>query len=109
MLELYSGGKILLTELPTYLAVAEDVSSQTEPIVCMHSFAMETAAILVHSLNRFSLCTKMAAVAVAKLLLWWKSHENWTKALRLVLLVQPSLAAAENFIKLVFFIPGVIT
>ena len=30
---------------------------------------METAAILVHSLNRFSLCTKMAAVAVAKLLL----------------------------------------
>ena len=35
----------------------------------MHSFAMETAAILVHSLNRFSLCTKMAAMAVAKLLL----------------------------------------
>ena len=35
----------------------------------MHPFAMETAAILVHSLNRFSLCTKMAAVAVAKLLL----------------------------------------
>ena len=34
----------------------------------MHPFAMETAAILVHSLNRFSLCTKMAAVAVAKLL-----------------------------------------
>ena len=28
----------------------------------------EMAAILVHSLNRFSLCTKMAAVAVAKLL-----------------------------------------
>ena len=26
-------------------------------------------AILIHSLNRFSLCTKMAAVAVAKLLL----------------------------------------
>ena len=86
----------------------------------MHPFAMETAAILVHSLNRFSLCTKMAAVAVAKLLLccdiickrsiaWWKSHENWTNALRLVLLVQPSLAAAENFIKVVFFIPGVIT
>ena len=37
--------------------------------VCMHPFAMETAAILVHSLNRFSLCTKMAAVVVAKLLL----------------------------------------
>ena len=36
---------------------------------CMHLFAMEMAAILVHSLNRFSLCTKMAAVAVAKLLL----------------------------------------
>ena len=35
----------------------------------MHPFAMETAAILVHSFNRFSLCTKMAAVAVAKLLL----------------------------------------
>ena len=35
----------------------------------MHPFAMETAAILVHSLNRFSLCTKMAAMAVAKLLL----------------------------------------
>ena len=35
----------------------------------MHPFAMEMAAILVHSLNRFSLCTKMAAVAVAKLLL----------------------------------------
>ena len=35
----------------------------------MHLFAMETAAILVHSLNRFSLCTKMAAVAVARLLL----------------------------------------
>ena len=35
----------------------------------MNPFAMETAAILVHSLNRFSLCTKMAAVAVAKLLL----------------------------------------
>ena len=30
---------------------------------------METAAILVHSLNKFSLCTKMAAVVVAKLLL----------------------------------------
>ena len=29
---------------------------------------METAAILVHSLTRFSLYTKMAAVAVAKLL-----------------------------------------
>ena len=28
---------------------------------------IETAAILVHNLNRFSLCTKMAAVAVAKL------------------------------------------
>ena len=84
----------------------------------MHPFAMETAAILVHSLNRFSLCTKMAAVAVAKLLLCcdiicklsiaWKSHENWTKALRLVLLVQPSLAAAENY-QTRFFIPGVIT
>ena len=35
----------------------------------MHPFAMETAAILVHSLNRFSLCTKMTAVVVAKLLL----------------------------------------
>ena len=35
----------------------------------MHPFAMEMAAILVHSLNRLSLCTKMAAVAVAKLLL----------------------------------------
>ena len=35
----------------------------------MHPFAMETVAILVHSLNRFSLCTKMAVVAVAKLLL----------------------------------------
>ena len=35
----------------------------------MHPFAMETVAILVHSLNRFSLCTKMAAAAVAKLLL----------------------------------------
>ena len=31
--------------------------------------AMETAAILVHSLNKFSLCTKMAILAVAKLLL----------------------------------------
>ena len=30
---------------------------------------METVAVLVHSLNRFSLCTKMAVVAVAKLLL----------------------------------------
>ena len=35
----------------------------------MHPFAMEMAAILVHSLDRFSLCTKMAAVVVAKLLL----------------------------------------
>ena len=35
----------------------------------MHPFAMETAAILVHSINRFSLCTKMVAVAFAKLLL----------------------------------------
>ena len=35
----------------------------------MHPFAMETAAILVHNLNRFSLCIKMAAVVVAKLLL----------------------------------------
>ena len=35
----------------------------------MHPFAIETAAILVHSLNKFSLCTNMAAVAVAKLLL----------------------------------------
>ena len=55
----------LKSELPTYLAVAEDVSrsSQTEPIA------------------------------------WWKSHEadlqNWNKALRLVLLVQPSSAAAS--------------
>ena len=32
----------------------------------MHPFAMEMAAILVQS---FSLCTKMAAMAVAKLLL----------------------------------------
>ena len=31
------GGKILLTELPTYLAVAEDVSSQTEPIERLHA------------------------------------------------------------------------
>ena len=54
----------LKSELPTYLAVAEDASNQTEPIA------------------------------------WWKSHEadlqNWTKALRLVLLVQPSSAAAER-------------
>ena len=35
----------------------------------MHPFAMKTVAILVHRLNRLSLCTKMAAVAVAKLLL----------------------------------------
>ena len=42
---------------------------QTNRPFCMHPFAMETAAILVHSLNRFSLCTKLAAVAVAKLLL----------------------------------------
>ena len=35
----------------------------------MRPFAVEMAAILVHSLNRFSLCTKMAAMAVAKLLL----------------------------------------
>ena len=37
--------------------------------VCMYPFAMEMAAIFMHSLNRFSLCTKMAAVVVAKLLL----------------------------------------
>ena len=36
----------------------------------MHPFAMAMAAILVHSLNRFSLWTKMAAImVVAKLLL----------------------------------------
>ena len=35
----------------------------------MHPSAMAMAAILVHSLYRFSLCTKMAIVAVAKLLL----------------------------------------
>ena len=29
----------------------------------------ETAAILVHSLHRFSMCTKMSTMAVAKLLL----------------------------------------
>ena len=49
--------------------------------VCMHPFAMETAAILVHSLNRLSLCTKMAAVAVAKLLLCCDimcKHGLWT-------------------------------
>ena len=34
-----------------------------------HPFVMEMAAILVHSLNRFSCAPKMAAVAVAKLLL----------------------------------------
>ena len=34
---LESGRKILLTELPTYLAVAEDVSSQTEPIERLHA------------------------------------------------------------------------
>ena len=49
----------LKSELPSYLAVAEDVS-----------------------------------------IAWWKSHEadlqNWTKALRLVLLVQPLSAAAER-------------
>ena len=37
---------------------------------------METADILVHSLNRFSLCTKMAVVAVAKLLLAVTSYAN---------------------------------
>ena len=37
------------------------------PIIEHHPFAMETVAILVHSLNRFSLCTKMAAVAVVQL------------------------------------------
>ena len=35
----------------------------------MHLVVMETAAILVHGLNRFSLRTKMVAMAVAKLLL----------------------------------------
>ena len=34
----------------------------------MHPFDMEMTAILVHNLNRFSMCTKMAAMAVAKLL-----------------------------------------
>ena len=39
-------------------------------IVCLLlRHCMEMAAILVHSLNRFSLCSKMAAMAVAKLLL----------------------------------------
>ena len=43
----------------------------------MHPFAMETAAILVHGLNRFSLCTKMATMTVAKLLLCYDtSHAN---------------------------------
>ena len=42
--------------------------------ICMHPFAMETVTILVHSINRFSLCTKMAAVAVAKLLLCRLGH-----------------------------------
>ena len=50
----------------------------------MHPFAMETVAILVHSLNRFSLCTKMAAMAVAKLLLCCdiicKRHEAFLEA-----------------------------
>ena len=38
---------------------------------------------------------------------WWKSHEadlqNWTKALRLVLLVQPSSAAAESVVFFQFY------
>ena len=48
---------------------------------------MKMVAILSHSLNRFSLCTKMAAVAVAKLLLccdiimqtlyWGESVTRW--------------------------------
>ena len=54
----------LKSELPMYLAIAEDISSQTDPIV------------------------------------WWKSHEvdlqNWVKAFRLILLVQPSSAASER-------------
>ena len=37
-------------------------------MVAMEMMAMEMMAILVHSLHRFSLCTKMAVVAVAKLL-----------------------------------------
>ena len=54
----------LKSELPMYLAAAEDVSSQTDPFV------------------------------------WWKSHETqlpiWSKAFRLVVLVQPSSAASER-------------
>ena len=38
--------------------------------VCMHPVAMEMVALLVRSLYRFSSCTKMAVVAVAKLLLY---------------------------------------
>ena len=53
----------------------------------MHPFAMEMVAILVHSLNRFSLCTKIAAAcggcqAVAMLwhmqtLYWGESVTRW--------------------------------
>ena len=42
--------------------------------VCMHPFAMATVAILVHRLNKFLFCTKMAIMAVAKLLLWSTSY-----------------------------------
>ena len=55
------------------VAIYSDADAQavSTEFACMHPFAMETAVILVHSLmlNRLSLCTKMAAVAVAKLLL----------------------------------------
>ena len=43
----------------------------------MHPFDMEMTAILVHSLNRLSMCTKMAAVAVAKLLLCCDMQSRW--------------------------------
>lgn len=54
----------LKSELPTYLAAAEDISPQVDPVQ------------------------------------WWKSHESslpkWASACRLVLLMQPSSAAAER-------------
>ena len=54
----------LKSEIPTYMAASEDVSTDIDPVA------------------------------------WWKNHAielpNWAAAFRLVLLVQPSSAAAER-------------
>ena len=64
----------------------------------MHPFDMEMTAILVHSLNRLSMCTKMAAVAVAKLLLCCDMQSRWEASSVVSLVLMIFMVKLNNFL-----------